>query len=45
MAAAGWGLVTAEYLETGANVIQGEADSHEALEMGVLPMNLKGGLG
>jgi hypothetical protein len=44
IAAAGWEPAAAESLETGAAVIQGEADSPEALEMGAQPLNLKGGL-
>jgi len=44
IAAAGWGSMETECLETGAAVIQGRADSPEALETGVPPMNLKGGL-
>ena len=46
IAAAGWGAVAAEYLETetGAAGFPEKADSPEALETGVPPMNLKGGL-
>jgi hypothetical protein len=44
IAVAGWGPVAVEYLETGAGVIPEKADSPEAPEAGVPPMNLKGGL-
>ena len=42
IAAADWGPVEKECLETGAAVIRGQADSPEALETGVPPMNLGG---
>jgi hypothetical protein len=44
IAAADLGPVAAEYLETGAAGFPEKADSPEALETGVSPMNLKGGL-
>jgi hypothetical protein len=45
IAAAGWGPVAAEYLETEAAVITEKADSPEAPETDILPMNLKGDMG